>query len=154
MRDDGIIADDDGRRTTLAIADRDRVDDAGGDVLASQFFEASTRRSPERDLLVAVLEDAMQCIERHAGAERAAERALCADAQRWMASRDRSWFFSFENVCAALDLDADAVRAGVTRAHERAAARAPVHPAAGPPGDRARDVGDERDAAHRRSSSR
>ncbi len=31
----------------------------------------------------------------------------------WIASRDRSAFFSFENVCATLDLDPDEVRADV-----------------------------------------
>jgi hypothetical protein len=48
-------------------------------------------------------------------------RQLFLDAEEWIAADDRTWFFAFENVCDALDLDPDYVRGGLFkwRAAER-----------------------------------
>jgi hypothetical protein len=66
---------------------------------------------PERKLFVAVL---MSAIEDFQGGLRSpnhdADPAF-RKLEAWFFSRDNRWPFSFENVCAQLDLDADLIRA-------------------------------------------
>jgi len=40
----------------------------------------------------------------------------CREARAYVESRDRSWPFSFENICEAVGFDADSIRRGVRRA--------------------------------------
>ena len=54
----------------------------------------------------AILLDALQCV---IGPERQrAREGLCA--REWIDTHDREWPFSFESICDALGLDADALR--------------------------------------------
>lgn len=61
-------------------------------------------------LMLAVLTDAVQCIEQ--GRRRRAFRArrLAAEAEAWVRSNRRDWPFSFLNVCEALGFDAHGFR--------------------------------------------
>jgi len=61
-------------------------------------------------LMVAMLADAVQCIEQ--GRRRRGFRAqrLAGDAEAWVRSNRRDWLFSFLNVCEMLGFDAHAVR--------------------------------------------
>jgi hypothetical protein len=60
----------------------------------------------EKALMLAVLEDAIRCLERRApGAAR-----LAREAEAWIRSSDQRWPFSFVNVCAHLDMDARRLR--------------------------------------------
>jgi len=72
--------------------------------------------SPERRLLIAVLEDAVHVYRTQAGAVLPRQRALFADAEAWIESDDRSWIFSFESICDHLGLDPEYLRRGL-RAH-------------------------------------
>jgi hypothetical protein len=74
---------------------------------------------PEQRLMAAVLEDAFRCLHGKAlidgGAEtgevRRRRRVLPQQAAAlWFASPDTVWPYSFENICAALGLDAGALR--------------------------------------------
>jgi len=69
---------------------------------------------PEAELMRAVLEAAIadRMMEGYTAAiTRNGKRIRPSDdATRWFLSRDRRWPFSFENVCAALELDAGAIR--------------------------------------------
>jgi hypothetical protein len=107
-------------------------------ILASQFFAAPPRDAPECRLIVAILEDAVRCVRQYRTATDAAKRTLRSDAMRWITSRDRSWYFSFENVCMMLDLDPDHVRNGLMvrenapMAGETASAAATARPSPAP----------------------
>jgi hypothetical protein len=68
---------------------------------------------PEHELLLAVLEDAVNCFQKQHHATDPTLRQLFLDARDWIASTDRSWLFSFENICDTLDLDPVYVRAGL-----------------------------------------
>lgn len=60
--------------------------------------------------MLAVLQDAVSCLQRgFFGHSRRCSRPAYEAAQ-WMARRDRSWPFSFENICDYLNLDAEALR--------------------------------------------
>lgn len=72
--------------------------------------EVHALRNPERRLRLAVLEDAIRYFQRYAHATDRRERALYEDAVDWFRSSDRTEPFAFENVCAALRLDAHGIR--------------------------------------------
>ena len=72
---------------------------------------ASQNSTPERRLLAAVLQDAVQIIQR--GPEYHKNRKLAdayRDALAWVAADGDTWPFCFVALCEALGLDADSVR--------------------------------------------
>jgi len=74
----------------------------------------------EKALLVAVLEDAIRCLDTCARSQMRAAR----DAERWVRADDHTWPFSFVNICAHLDIDAARMRrALLARRARRLAAR-------------------------------
>jgi hypothetical protein len=77
--------------------------------------DASQSRSgkvcPERKLAVAVLSQAADDLQKFRYTRRGAGSLLYADARKWIASNDRLWPYSFLNLCDALHLAADVIRA-------------------------------------------
>ena len=65
----------------------------------------------ERKLAAAVFFQAVNDLQKFRYERRWTRRALYTDARKWIASNDRSWPYSFLNVCDALHLTADLVRA-------------------------------------------
>ncbi|MCX8071972.1 MAG: hypothetical protein N3C12_05920 [Candidatus Binatia bacterium] len=86
-------------------------------LLPSQYFAPISERilSPEQRLMLAILEDAVYTVLKHAGTRNRRAQRLVREAEKWMALTDRSWIFSFENICAVLGLEADVVRARLRR---------------------------------------
>ena len=78
---------------------------------------------PERRLRLAVLEDALRYFQRHLDSTDRRGRVLYEDAVDWFSSPDRSEPFAFENVCDALNLDAEYVRQGLCRWRDAERAR-------------------------------
>ena len=66
--------------------------------------------SGPRALMLAVLEDALQCIERGRRRRTFHARRLAGDAEAWVRSDRRDWPFSFVNICEVLGFEADAFR--------------------------------------------
>jgi hypothetical protein len=64
----------------------------------------------EKRLMLAVLTDAVGCIERYRNGRGVQSWVECRAALRWILDQDRKWPFSFENICLALDLNADRLR--------------------------------------------
>ncbi len=95
------------------------------DVVLPEQFYAKRRalRDPERRLRLAVLEDAVRYFQRYLDSTDRRGRVLYEDAVDWFSSPDRAEPFSFENVCDALDLDADYIRQGLCRWREAERAR-------------------------------
>jgi hypothetical protein len=58
----------------------------------------------EKALLLAVLEDAIRCLDHRSRGR------LAREAAAWIRANDQRWPFSFVNVCAHLDIDADRLR--------------------------------------------
>ena len=65
---------------------------------------------PEIRLMVAILEDAINCVRNYRDAERGPRRRLFREAEQWFMSHNTAWPFAFERICEALDLDAGHVR--------------------------------------------
>jgi len=63
-----------------------------------------------RRLMWAILKDTLCCYQLHAAATAPREQRLFREAERWVQSRDLSWVFSFENICAVLDIDSEYLR--------------------------------------------
>jgi hypothetical protein len=70
---------------------------------------SGTPGSGARGLLLAVLEDAIRCMNGEGSPCRDRAR-LASEARRWIVSRDEQWPFSFENVCHWLGLPAGRLR--------------------------------------------
>ena len=78
-------------------------------VLPCQFAHGSARRSaPEVKLAAAILDNAIRSMLWPLGGDRGAREA--AEASEWLYDGDRSWPFSFENICDVLSLDAGRLR--------------------------------------------
>ncbi|MCK6554077.1 hypothetical protein L6Q96_05765 [Candidatus Binatia bacterium] len=87
-------------------------------VLPAQYFSGRRSRGThdaEHELVVAVLQDAIDCFQKHLFARERKARQLYVDAEAWIMSDDRRWPFSFENICDLLDIDAPGLRAGLLR---------------------------------------
>ena len=85
-------------------------------MLPVQYFTLLRKRSPqgpEYHLVIAMLQDAIECFQKYRFAIDENGRELFEDAREWFASPDRKWPFSFENVCGILNLDADYLRQGL-----------------------------------------
>jgi hypothetical protein len=93
-------------------------------LLPSQFFDRVRRRTEhegERRLMIAVLEDAVAVYRKQAGARDARNQQLFREAEEWIEDPDRTWLFSFQNICDVLGLDPDYLRRGLHAAKAQAA---------------------------------
>jgi len=79
-------------------------------ILPPQYFRGSTKLPPELHLMMAVLEDAIDCITKYRSATDREGRRIFDEEQRWLFSEDSHWLYSFGSMCDVLDLDAEAVR--------------------------------------------
>ena len=85
-------------------------------LLPAQYFATLRRKGaqePERRLVVAILEDAVDCFHKHLFARDHKARQLFEDAEAWILCEDREWPFSFENICELLDLNPEYLRRGL-----------------------------------------
>jgi len=95
-------------------------------LLLSQYLDrvvAEPTTQPEKRLMLAVLESAVATYQKHVLATSRRGRRLFAESEAWVTVPGDGWVFSFENICAALRLDADFVRLGLRRWRDDARAR-------------------------------
>ncbi|GEM_PF-253521 len=96
------------------------------DILIENQYQATYRRrfhlDPERVLMLAVLQDAVVCFQDNLKATCKRKQMMHLDAAEWIANEDRSYPFSFENVCEALGYDPAYMRQGLLRWKEKALA--------------------------------
>ena len=96
-------------------------------LLPSQYFDRFRRRSQldgERRLMLAVLEDAVDMYRKHCAAD-GRNRQLFLDAEAWIDDDDRTWVFSFLNLCDVLDLNGEYLRRGLHALKARAGGTPP-----------------------------
>jgi len=86
-------------------------------MLPVQYLQAADRRrmEPEKRLMAAVLQAVLDDFRGSvyrcaAGFPPATDRRAYVQARAYVASTDRTWPFSFENVCEALGLDPTVLR--------------------------------------------
>lgn len=89
-------------------------------LLPAQFYAAfrgSSGTRGEKRLMLAVLEDALDCFQKYATSSDGQGQALFEEANTWICSADRSWFFSYENICEALGINPEYLRRGLDSLH-------------------------------------
>ena len=69
--------------------------------------------SPERSLVLSVVWQAVIDLQKYRFAKRRRQQRLYMEAYRWVASADRQWPYSFENICAALKFEPESLRRGL-----------------------------------------
>ena len=85
-------------------------------LLPAQFYAAFRGGSGvrgEKRLMLAVLEDALDCFQKYAVTHDGHGQALFEEANTWIASSDRGWFFSYENICETLEINPEYLRRGL-----------------------------------------
>jgi hypothetical protein len=105
-------------------------------IVPSQFFDrirAERSSQPEKRLMLAVMEDAITTFQKSVHGITRRQRRLLKETEEWIDSSDTSWPFSFENICAALDIEATYLRSGLQQwkgellAQQRQQTPAPAH---------------------------
>jgi len=94
------------------------------DILIPEQFLATYQRTfrldPEKVLMLAVLQDAITCFQENIAATCKRKRALYQEAEEWFSAEDKSYLFSFENICESLGFDVSYLRQGLLRWKDRA----------------------------------
>jgi hypothetical protein len=81
-------------------------------IAIEQFFTNGVHLGEER-LMLAVLQDAVECFQEHVVAQDLWEKKLFQEAEDWIWEKNTDWLFSFENICEALQLNPDYIRRGL-----------------------------------------
>ena len=96
-----------------------------GDTLMLKQYMDTFRRGehlePEKSLLAAILEDAVQEYRKYSRAHDSIGRSRFREVEEWFMRRDNEWIFAFENVCELLGLDREYVRRRLREAQVRSA---------------------------------
>jgi hypothetical protein len=104
---------------TVSVAEDRTVTPLEPDTLVpAQYFDrvgSDTAFQPEKRLMLAVLEEAIATFQRHVVSQTRQSQRLVEDVEAWAYDTSSEWPFSFENICAALDLEPAYLRTGLTR---------------------------------------
>jgi hypothetical protein len=96
------------------------------DILAAEDFARIYRSrplSPERELMVAVFEEALADYQRCCSARDKKGMKQFASAKTWILESDSEWIFSFINCCEALGIEPGYLRRGLLRSKQGERAR-------------------------------
>ena len=95
-------------------------------LLPSQFYETMRSHSlqPDKQLMLAVLDNALEYLQKYLLARSRKGRRLFQESEQWVLETDSEWIFSFENICQFLDLDPEYLRKRVRLWKEKELAQA------------------------------
>jgi hypothetical protein len=91
-------------------------------LLSTQYFGNLSKKTllePERRLMLAILEDAIDCYQDNLLARRGRARRLFTEAEEWIFRKGSDWIFSFRNICGTLGFNPGYVRQGLLRWKEK-----------------------------------
>lgn len=89
---------------------------------STEYFDSLKRTLPmesEKRLMLAVLQDAVECYQKYLVARRGKDKNLFSEAEAWILEQDNRSAFSFDNVCDSLGLAPNYVRAGLLKSKTR-----------------------------------
>ena len=81
--------------------------------LPSQFYGSgglSRQLEGEKRLMIAVLKDAVECLEKYRGSRNSVARSNYENAIEWVMDNGTDWLFSFTNICDLLGFDPQYLR--------------------------------------------
>src|SRR5687768_9648878 len=85
-------------------------------LLVEQYLKNFRRKislEPEKTLMLAVLEDAINCFRDNVAEESPKKKRLFEAAEEWILADDGDWVFSFQNTCEVLGCSPEYVREGL-----------------------------------------
>jgi hypothetical protein len=97
-------------------------------LVSAQYFGNLRRKTilePEKRLLMAILEDAVNCFQDNVLAESSKAKKLFDEAEEWVLAESGDGIFSFPIVCEHLGINPDYVRRGLLRWKEKKLASRP-----------------------------
>lgn len=107
-------------------------------MVPSQFFDrikVDPSAQPEKRLMLAVMEDAISTFQKSVRGLTRRQRRLLRETEDWVSEADTQWPFSFENICAALEIEPAYLRRGLhdwkgtlLAQYEQASATGPLSP--------------------------
>ena len=90
--------------------------------LPSQFYGSgglSRKLEGEKRLMIAVLKDAVECLEKYRGSRNSVAQCEYLNAIEWVEDTDTDWLFSFTNICDLLGFDPEYLRETLLRRENR-----------------------------------
>ncbi|MGH7766962.1 MAG: hypothetical protein ACREQP_05860 [Candidatus Binatia bacterium] len=84
--------------------------------------------------MLAVLEDAITCLQKYARSRHSKTQHLFREAEEWILEEDSRYFFSFEQICVSLGFEPEYVRHGLLKEKEKLTAPS-LAPESRPTGD-------------------
>jgi hypothetical protein len=92
-------------------------------LLVEQYLKNFRRKislEPEKTLMLAVLEDAINCFRDNVAEDSEKKKRLFEAAEKWiLTDDDGDWVFSFQNTCEFLGFSPEYVRQGLMRMKEQ-----------------------------------
>jgi hypothetical protein len=87
-------------------------------LLVENFFNdrrGKTLVLPEQSLMLAILEDALQCFQENCSAKHGKKKQLFENVEKWFFEATDGWVFGFESICSVLGFEPDYLRKGLVR---------------------------------------
>jgi hypothetical protein len=81
--------------------------------LPAQFYGTaglSRQLEGEKRLMIAIMKDAVECLDKYRGARSSLGRSQYENALEWVQDKGTEWLFSFTNICDLLGFDPDYLR--------------------------------------------
>jgi len=81
--------------------------------LPSQFYGTGSlarQLEGEKRLMIAILKDAVECLDKYRGACNSSGRSHYQNALEWVRDESTDWLFSFTNICDLLGFDPSYMR--------------------------------------------
>jgi len=85
---------------------------------ALKSFLSAQARAAEKELMLAILESAIEDLRKYASAKDRKGKLLYQEAEEWILERDGEWFLSFNNICETLSLSPDQLRRALLRGQQ------------------------------------
>ena len=93
------------------------------DILVSGEYFGTLRRKtflqPEKKLMLAILEDAINCLKDNSSAQTGKHTRIFREAEQWVLGVGDDWLFGFESICETLELNPEYMRNGLRRRKEK-----------------------------------
>jgi hypothetical protein len=90
--------------------------------LPAQFYGSgalSRQLEGEKRLMIAILKDAVECLEKHRGSRSSAGKISYQSAIDWVEDTDTEWLYSFTNICDLLGFDPNYLREQLLKRENR-----------------------------------
>ena len=97
-------------------------------LLSAQYFENFRRKTllePEKRLMLAVLDDAVNCFQENFLAQSGRGKKLFDEAEKWILAEGSDYICAFENICEVLGFNPEYLRGGLVRWKEKKLSQQP-----------------------------